>query len=237
MLLVKGDDSAARQAAEESGITIIETTQSKEGTLDFRIGERETSIAAAPDEPDEPEPEAPAFILQTSGTTSEPKLIPTSHRNMLAAAARVQAWFNLTPQDRCLSVSPVFYAHGLHVTVFTPLLTGGTVAFPTDASKFDYSEWFGILRPTWYSAGPTLHRLVFDQTQSRRMQKRDIRCASSYQVARRFPGCSRGTATHVWRSCGGALWIQRRHADLPPISCRRVAQSRARAVFPGRIRL
>ena len=167
MLLAKGDDCAARQAAEEVGITIIETTQSKEGTLGFRIGERETSIAATPNEPDEPDSSAPAFILQTSGTTSEPKLIPFSHSNMLAAAVRLQSWFNLTPQDRCLGVSPVFYSHGLKVTVFTPLLTGGTVAFPADASKFDYTEWFGNLKPTWYSAGPTLHRLVHDHTQSK----------------------------------------------------------------------
>ena len=167
ILLAKGDDCPARQAAEEIGITIIETTQSKEGTLGFRIGEREPSIAAIPNEPDEPNSCAPAFILQTSGTTSEPKLIPFSHSNMLAAAARLQSWFNLTPQDRCLGVSPVFYSHGLKVTIFTPLLTGGTIAFPADVSKFDYTEWFGLLRPTWYSAGPTLHRLIFDQTQFR----------------------------------------------------------------------
>ena len=85
---------------------------------------------------------------------------------MLAVAARCQAWFNLTPEDRCLSVSPVFYGHGLKVTVLTPLLTGGTVVFPADISKFDYAEWFGTLKPTWYSAGPTLHRLVGDQTKS-----------------------------------------------------------------------
>ena len=167
VLLVKGADSDARRAAERKGMTIIEATQSKEGTLGFSIVEPQTGIAAASDESDEPDPDAPAFILQTSGTAAEPKLIPFSHRNMLAAAARVQAWFNLTPQDRCLSVSPVFYSHGLKVTVFTPLLTGGTIAFPTDASKFDYAEWFGVLKPTWYSAGPTLHRLIFDQTQSR----------------------------------------------------------------------
>jgi oxalate---CoA ligase len=73
----------------------------------------------------------------------------------------------LTPQDCCLSVSPLFYSHGLKVTVFTPLLSGGTVAFPRDSSRFDYMEWFGRLKPTWYSAGPTLHRLVFDQIKSR----------------------------------------------------------------------
>jgi acyl-CoA synthetase (AMP-forming)/AMP-acid ligase II/thioesterase domain-containing protein len=166
VLLLKGSDSDARRAAENKGIMIIEAAQPKDGALGLMIIEPRPSTAAASDEPDEPDPAAPAFILQTSGTTAEPKLIPYSHRNMLAVAARCQAWFNLTPEDRCLSVSPVFYAHGLKVTVLTPLLTGGTAAFPADASKFDYAEWFGALKPTWYSAGPTLHRLVFDQTQS-----------------------------------------------------------------------
>ena len=83
---------------------------------------------AAPGE--EPDAASIAFILQTSGTNPTPKLIPSSHGNMLASAARVQSWFGLTPADRCLSVSPVCYSHGLHVTVFTPLITGGSVAFP-----------------------------------------------------------------------------------------------------------
>jgi acyl-CoA synthetase (AMP-forming)/AMP-acid ligase II len=167
VLVLRGSDSVVRRLAEREGIKIIEVTRSEKSILDFTaaapgIG----TVSAVLDEPDEPDPSAPAFIFQTSGTTSEPKLIPFSHRNMLAAAARVGAWFDLTPLDRCLSVSPLFYSHGLKVTVFTPLLTGGTVVFPADASRFDYSEWFGSLKPSWYSAGPTLHRLVLDQTKS-----------------------------------------------------------------------
>jgi oxalate---CoA ligase len=167
VLLVKGTDSIVRRAAERAPINVLEVAPSHKGIPDIGIVAPQSRMAAAPDEPDEPSPDASAFILQTSGTTAEPKLIPTSHRNMLAAAARVQAWFNLTPQDRCLSVSPTFYAHGLHVTVFAPLLSGGSIAFPTDASNFDHTEWFGRLKPTWYSAAPTLHRLIFDQTKSR----------------------------------------------------------------------
>ena len=162
VLVIKGADFAARRAAERQGITIIEAIRSNNADLDFAISEPKAGTSTVPDASDNSNWDAPAFILQTSGTSQEPKLIPTSHRNMLAAAARVQAWFDLTPQDRCLCVSPVFYAHGLHVTVFAALLTGGTIAFPKDASKFDYAEWFGALKPTWYSAGPTLHRLVFD---------------------------------------------------------------------------
>ena len=164
VLLLKNIESVVRQIALDKGIPVIEVSPFDDGKLGFaRI---EAPIGTAPPGgSDEPEREAPAFILQTSGTASEPKLIPFSHRNMLAAATRVQSWFNLSPQDRCLSASPLFYSHGLKVTVFTPLLTGGSIAFPVDSAKFDYAEWFGFLKPTWYSAGPTLHQLIFEQSQ------------------------------------------------------------------------
>jgi oxalate---CoA ligase len=166
VLLINGVDSVVRRIAERRSVKILEMVQSRDGVLDFQIDSAQT-VTRVSDEPHEPDPIAPAFILQTSGTSSEPKLIPTSHLNMLAAAARVRAWFDLKPQDRCLSVSPTFYAHGLHVTVFAPLLSGGSIAFPADASSCDCAEWFDSLKPTWYSAAPTLHRLVFDQTKSR----------------------------------------------------------------------
>jgi acyl-CoA synthetase (AMP-forming)/AMP-acid ligase II len=167
VVVAKGFDWAGQNVAERKGIKVIEATFAENGVFGFHVAELETSIVPAPDLSDEPDADAPAFILQTSGTSAQPKLIPVSHRNMLAAAKRVQAWFELTPQDRCLSVSPVYYAHGLHVTVFAPLLSGGSIAFPTDVSRFDFAEWFGTLKPTWYSAGPTLHRLVLDQTIAR----------------------------------------------------------------------
>jgi oxalate---CoA ligase len=172
VLLMRDEESAAREAAAAAGMTIIEVAPANAGVLKLDIAAPPAATVAS-SEPDEPASEAPAFILQTSGTTADSKLIPTSHRNMLAAAARVQVWFNLTPQDRCLSASPVFYAHGLHVTVFAVLLSGGTIAFPADAFKLDFGEWFGALRPTWYSAGPTLHRLVLDQIKSRLGAKED----------------------------------------------------------------
>ena len=158
VLLLEGSNSAARRVADRKDILIIEATP-VEGFFGIKLVAPNANTKAPSDEPDA---DAPAFILQTSGTTLEPKLIPFSHRNMVAAATRLWTWFNLTPQDRCLCVSPIYYSHGLKVTVFTPLLTGGTVVFPTDASKFDYSEWFEIFKPTWYSAGPALHRYIFD---------------------------------------------------------------------------
>jgi acyl-CoA synthetase (AMP-forming)/AMP-acid ligase II len=160
VVVPEGGDTPARTVAQRRGISIIELAPRNAGRLDLTMAIPRVGPAACLDEPS---PDAPAFILQTSGTTGEPKLIPYSHRNMLAAAARVQGWFGLTPNDRCLSVSPLYYSHGIKVTVFIPLITGGSIAFPLDASRLEMAEWFGALAPTWYSAAPTLHRYVLDK--------------------------------------------------------------------------
>ena len=110
---------------------------------------------------------APAFILHTSGTSADPNFVPFSHRNMLAVIERLQTWYELTPQDRCLNVSPVYYSHALTTTLLPPLMTGGSVAFPANPTNVDLSEWFSDLRPTWYSAGPTLHLSVLEKAEAR----------------------------------------------------------------------
>src|SRR5581483_592613 len=191
VLIAADDQSDTKKAAEDAGVAVIEAVPAQAGTLGFVITARGDT---KPNEPDEPDPAAPAFILQTSGTAAEPKLIPFSHRNMLAAAARLRHWFHLTPDDRCLSASPPFYSHGLKVTVFTPLLTGGSVAFPSDSSKFEFSEWFrdrdrpGIRRVRhctawcWITARAAL------------MRKPGMRCALPCPAARRCHAT-------FWKAC------------------------------------
>ncbi|MGY8662068.1 AMP-binding protein [Bradyrhizobium sp. UFLA05-109] len=165
LLVAQGSSSEARKTAERRRIVVIEAAPAGHDELGFTIA---VQVSAAPAIDAEPDPSSPAFILQTSGTTAQPKLIPFSHSNMLAAAARLQAWFDLTSRDRCLSVSPPYYSHGLKVTVFTPLLTGGSIAVPANGAIVALDEWFDVLRPTWYSAGPTLHAAVLDKAKSPR---------------------------------------------------------------------
>jgi acyl-CoA synthetase (AMP-forming)/AMP-acid ligase II/thioesterase domain-containing protein/acyl carrier protein len=167
LLVAKGAESAARRAAERMGVAILEAIQSDDTTLGFRIATPETNVIAAPKESDEPNEETTALILQTSGTSTEPKLIPISHRIILAATDREQVCYQLTPLDRCLSVTPIWYAFGLLLPVLTPLLTGGSVAFPASALKVDLAEWLNALKPTWYSAAPALHLSILDQMESR----------------------------------------------------------------------
>ena len=183
LLVVEGANSAARSLAERRDVTIIEAANTQ-GTLGFSIAAPKIGIGVTPDEPD---PDAPAFILQTSGTTAEPKLIPFSHRNMLAAAARLQTWFNLTPQDRCLSVSPVLLfarpeGDCFHAAPYRGNRRISNGCLPSLITR----NGSAILKPTWYSAGPTLHRLVLDQSKVQsRCKSADTHCALSCQAARR----------------------------------------------------
>ena len=162
VLVLRDTDSAARSAAEQRGFPIIEASIAKDGRLQLAVPSIGSSLPS-----DEPDPAAPAFILHTSGTSSDPNLVPFSHRNMLAVIERLQTWFELTPQDRCLNVSPVYYSHALTTTLLPPLMTGGSVAFPANPTNVDLSEWFSELRPTWYSAGPTLHLSVLEKAEAR----------------------------------------------------------------------
>ncbi|WP_245435534.1 AMP-binding protein [Microvirga calopogonii] len=163
LLVPQGGASDVRPIAQQRGLAIIEAALIEHDRLELAIAVQASDCPASDAEPD---PCSAAFILQTSGTTAQPKLIPFSHANMLAAAARLQAWFDLTPQDRCLSISPPYYSHGLKVTIFTPLLTGGSIAIPANVAVPALDEWFDALRPTWYSAGPTLHNAVLDKATS-----------------------------------------------------------------------
>jgi acyl-CoA synthetase (AMP-forming)/AMP-acid ligase II len=107
--------------------------------------------------------ESVAVILQTSGTTAEPKLAPGRHSGLLFSAERTRNWFNLDKNDRCLSIAPPYFSHGLTFTILAPLLSGGSVAFPVSLTEVNLTEWFEELKPTWFSASPTMQLVISEK--------------------------------------------------------------------------
>jgi acyl-CoA synthetase (AMP-forming)/AMP-acid ligase II len=101
-----------------------------------------------------------ALILHTSGTTSRPKIVPLLHSNVAASAQNIGRSLNLTADDRCLNVMPLFHIHGLVAAVASSLAAGASVWC---APGFDALKFFGQLRdadPTWYTAVPTMHQAI-----------------------------------------------------------------------------
>jgi acyl-CoA synthetase (AMP-forming)/AMP-acid ligase II len=110
--------------------------------------------------PQSPSPDDIALLLHTSGTTAHPKLAPLTHRNLCLSAQGVAAALQLTPEDRCLSVMPLFHIHGLVAGLLAPLSSGGTCVCPPGFDAMRFFAWLRDSAATWYTAVPTMHQAI-----------------------------------------------------------------------------
>jgi acyl-CoA synthetase (AMP-forming)/AMP-acid ligase II len=101
-----------------------------------------------------------ALVLHTSGTTSRPKIVPLSQRNICASAENIRASLALSDTDRGLNVMPLFHIHGLIAAVLAPLSAGGAVFCTPGFNALKFFGWMEEAAPTWYTAVPTMHQAI-----------------------------------------------------------------------------
>jgi oxalate---CoA ligase len=141
----------AAEAAAKLGLPLISFTD-KGGEIDVSVL-RPRTLA----HDDTELPPGIALLMQTSGTTAKPKIIPLTHHNVLSAALGIVDWFELTPDDVCLNPMPLHHMHGL-VTACTASLLAGSSVCCLDAFKAPgFHEALGTLQPTWFTGSPTMH--------------------------------------------------------------------------------
>ncbi len=104
-----------------------------------------------------------SLLLRTSGTTSAGKLVPLTAGHLLAGATASVRAFGLAPADRCLNVMPMFHIQGLVGSVVASLVAGSSAVL---LPAFDAKQALRALEETgasWFSASPTIHRLLLDR--------------------------------------------------------------------------
>jgi acyl-CoA synthetase (AMP-forming)/AMP-acid ligase II len=153
-------DSPVRPVAARMGIPVAELkaeTASPAGTFTIEAIEPSAdsnvagAIATGTDT---------ALVLHTSGTTSRPKMVPLSHANICASASHIKHTLQLSNADRCLNVMPLFHIHGLVAALVSSLAAGAGVICTSGYRDDAFFEWIGDLRPTWYTAVPTMHQSI-----------------------------------------------------------------------------
>ena len=100
------------------------------------------------------------LVLHTSGTTSKPKLVPLSQRNLVASAVNIGRALALVPDDRSLNIMPLFHIHGLIAVVLSSLASGASVYCTPGFNALKAFKWLADCKPTWYSAVPTMHQAI-----------------------------------------------------------------------------
>ncbi|HEX3348923.1 MAG TPA: acyl--CoA ligase [Acetobacteraceae bacterium] len=159
LVIAEGMESPAREVAHERKIPIIELVPNAEMAGGFTLRAlatpHHTPVAAAA-----PGADDIALVLHTSGTTSRPKIVPLRQVNVTASAYHVADTLALTPDDVCLNIMPLFHIHGLIAATLSSLAAGGSVVCTPGFNAFRFFSLFAEVRPTWYTAVPTMHQTL-----------------------------------------------------------------------------
>lgn len=164
-----GETTPAVEAAHRLGIPVVR--------LDTSVANRPGEFALSLDAGDgrstannlawcKPTPASTCLILHTSGTTSRPKIVPITHRAILASARNISNSLQITSDDRCLNVMPLFHIHGLVGALMSSIHSGAAVCCTPGFRAPQFLPWLESLQPTWYTAVPTMHQSILDRVAS-----------------------------------------------------------------------
>ncbi len=168
VVVLAGDDTPVVTAAANLNVPLIPLTPRPNGPAGgFFLN---PAGASSPADGGMAEPDDTGLILHTSGTTSRPKIVPLSQRNLAASARNISGWLELEAGDSCLNVMPLFHIHGLIAAVLSSLYAGASVACTPGFNALQFFSWFDEIKPTWYTAVPTMHQAIL----SRAARNREI---------------------------------------------------------------
>ena len=156
LVIEAGSASPALAEAQKLGLKII-TLHPEPGAGAYRLTGPQAEAAAAPDFA---EAFDTALILHTSGTTSRPKIVPLSQRNICISAGNIARTLAFTATDCGLNIMPLFHIHGLMAGLLAPLSAGGQVFCTPGFNALRFFGWMQEAHPTWYTAVPTMHQAI-----------------------------------------------------------------------------
>ena len=159
LVIQQGMDSPARAVAAARGIPVIELLPHASAAGAFTLVP-EQALSGTPAHPGLAQADDVALVLHTSGTTSRPKIVPLRHVNVTASAYHIGESLALAPTDTCMNIMPLFHIHGLIAAVLSSLAAGASVACTPGFNAFRFFAWFDDIRPSWYTAVPTMHQAI-----------------------------------------------------------------------------
>jgi len=154
-------ESPAREVARRRHIPIMELNPmlNREAGV-FRL---KGDSSQKPSSAEFAQPDDAALVLHTSGTTSQPKLVPLTHKNLCASAHHIRTTLNLNEENRCLNVMPLFHIHGLVGPLLASLNSDGSVVCTPGFQAQKFLDWLNECLPTWYTGAPTIHQAALTQ--------------------------------------------------------------------------
>jgi long-chain acyl-CoA synthetase len=108
-----------------------------------------------------------AVILYTSGTTSDPKGVMLSHRNLLAERGAALEIVDLGARDSILGVLPLFHALAQIANLLLPLSVGARVVFLETLSTGEILRGLAERNVTAFCCVPQFYYLIYQRVTQR----------------------------------------------------------------------
>ena len=188
--------SPARDVAAARNIPIVTLVPDVHGPAGAFSLRTEQTVELTASQPGFADADDIALVLHTSGTTSRPKLVPLSHRNVTASARNIGRVLELSPGDVCLNIMPLFHIHGLIAATLSSIAAGASVSCTPGFNGLRFFHWFDEVRPTWYTAVPSMHQAILARAGRHPESLRITACDSSA----RHPRHCRRQSCRRWRT-------------------------------------
>ncbi|QEX16657.1 AMP-dependent synthetase [Hypericibacter terrae] len=167
LIVQAGVESPVRAVAQRRRVPIVELTPTAGGPAgSFNLSREGRPIPAA--SASFAGPDDVALVLHTSGTTSRPKQVPLTHRNLVASANHIRTTLALTPADRCVNIMPLFHIHGLIGALLSSLSAQASLFCTPGFNALKFFAWLDEAEATWYTAVPTMHQAILPRAERNR---------------------------------------------------------------------
>jgi acyl-CoA synthetase (AMP-forming)/AMP-acid ligase II len=156
------------------------------------------------------EPDRPAYIIYTSGTSGHPRAVVHAHRTVWARRMMWEGWYGLLEQDRVLHAGAFNWTYTLGTALLDPWARGATALIPGHGVA---SEALGLLLKqhdaTIFAAAPGVYRSLL-KTELPRLE----RLRHGLSAGEKLPDATRS----AWGKATGTL-------SMKPSACRNARPS------------
>ena len=107
-----------------------------------------------------PTPDDPFTIIMSSGTTGRPKMVPRTHRKIMALASMFGSYLEYGPDDVIIVPTPIHLSDGAYAGSQIWAAGGMAVYNSGEFAVTEFVEQFRRFLPTGFVGSPTLHRAI-----------------------------------------------------------------------------